>query len=45
MGNINSLIDGSGYFYDTSENAGTVAVGEFYDSATNTGEIHKRPEQ
>ena len=39
MGNINSLIDGSGYFYDTSENAGTVAVGEFYDSATNTGEI------
>ena len=39
MSNINSLIDGSGYFYHTSENAGTVAVAEFYDSATNTGEI------
>jgi hypothetical protein len=39
MSNNNSLIDGSGYFYDASENAGTVAVAEFYDSATNTGEI------
>lgn len=37
LGNIS--IEGSGYFYDTSENAGTVTVAEFYDSATNTGSI------
>lgn len=39
MSNNNSSIEGSGYFYDTSENAGTVTVAEFYDSATNTGSI------
>lgn len=39
MSVVNISLEGSGFFYDTSENAGTVTVAEFHDSATNTGSI------